>query len=51
MGPLIAYNVHYQSNGLTVPVPLAAGGNVGIIRNPLGDFADPLAMPRIVAAN
>ena len=31
-------------------MPVAAGGNVGIIRNVLGDFSDPVEMPRIVAA-
>ena len=51
LGPLLAYNFYHQTDdGRTIPVPVAAGGNVGVIRNPLGDWSEPLEQPRLVAA-
>jgi len=52
--PVYAWNAHLRSGpdgkGPVVGVPLGAGGNVGIIRNVLGDPDDPLERPRLVAA-
>jgi len=39
-----------ELNGKPIGVPIVAGGNVGVIRNPLGSFADPVTRPRLVAA-
>ncbi len=52
MGPISAYNYYFSdpATGQPYDVPLAAGGNIGIIRNPLGDFLNPETQPRLVAA-
>ncbi|MCB1099682.1 MAG: hypothetical protein KDN22_29190, partial [Verrucomicrobiae bacterium] len=51
LAPIYAYNPDFRSQtGQQIPVSLGAGGNVGIIRNPLGNFLDALDKPRIVAA-
>ena len=51
IGPWFAYNLFYKPDGENIArVPLAAGGNVGVIRGALGDFDKELERPRIVAA-
>ncbi|MEM6692631.1 MAG: hypothetical protein AAF664_24590, partial [Planctomycetota bacterium] len=56
IAPFQAYNVFFdpeRDNSFdTVTVPVGAGGTIGIIRNPLGDFDDTsgIDVPRIVAA-
>src|SRR5690606_10692372 len=50
--PLEAYNYYYRDphTGQVICVPLAAGGNIGVIRNPLRDFSNLVERPRLVAA-
>ncbi|MEO6739180.1 MAG: putative Ig domain-containing protein [Chthoniobacteraceae bacterium] len=51
LGPIFAYNYLLTDGaGHTASVPLSAGGNIGIIRNPLGDFSSAITQPRLVAA-
>ncbi|TVR47529.1 MAG: tandem-95 repeat protein, partial [Puniceicoccaceae bacterium] len=51
MAPIFAYNhLFTDENGVVIGVPLGAGGNVGVIRNPLGDFNNLIDRPRVVAA-
>src|SRR5664280_1588946 len=52
LGPVSAYNYYFTDpkTGQLDDTELFAGGNVGIIRNPLGDPTNPETMPRVVAA-
>ncbi|MGB7323492.1 MAG: putative Ig domain-containing protein, partial [Rubripirellula sp.] len=54
IAPFFAYNVledRPDGDGYyTISVPVGAGGTIGIIRSPLGDFDNILDKPRIVAA-
>ncbi|PNY36139.1 hypothetical protein C2E31_14500 [Rhodopirellula baltica] len=51
LGPFFAYNASQtDASGQTQFELIAAGGTIGFIRNPLGNFDDPLTRPRLVAA-
>ena len=52
LGPFLVYNseVRTDDNSRVETFLASAGGTLGIIRNPLGDFDTPLDRPRLVAA-
>ena len=60
LAPFYAYNPYFtgqatipgtnQTISKMITIPVGAGGSIGVIRNPLGDFAFEHERPRIVAA-
>ena len=50
IGPFEAYNPTFRVDDRVPSFNVAAGGNLGIVRNTLGDHDDPEERPRIVAA-
>ena len=51
LGPFFTFNPTLQNDaGVTIKYQISAGGNIGFIRNPLGDPTDDLEKPRLVAA-
>ena len=52
LGPFFVYNAYLDDpeTGIDEKFLISAGGNIGLIRNPLGDFDDLVDKPRLVAA-
>ncbi|MEO1529411.1 MAG: hypothetical protein AAFX06_28655, partial [Planctomycetota bacterium] len=51
IGPFFAYNAYqFDASGRTQIELIAAGGTIGLIRDPLSDSDDPEKEPRLVAA-
>ncbi len=54
--PIYAWNPYFVNEDPgrgpvgSIGVQLGAGGNIGFVRNPVGDFSEPLEKPRLVAA-